>query len=337
MNDSTVTQARITRAFLWVGLGLPAAVTLAAVTAMVMWRDDLPDPVATHWGAGGAVDGFGSLTTMFVLVPVLTLGLPALLTLTALPSLRRGHRGPHIRILGAAAASLSVLMAVLMVGSLAIQRGLDDAADAPGIGPVLLWSYGLGLLAGVVGWFAQPAQETRRSPRSAGIDPNLQPGETVVWVRTQSMNRWFIALMAVIAVGLGAVGVAIMPDTAWAGWLVFGVGALIGFLALTMAVVSVSASDDGLTVRGIFGWPSAHVPLDDIASAEVAEVSGMADFGGWGWRLRPGAKGIVMRDGEALWIKRRSTRDLAVTVDDAATAAGLLTALVARGATKDSP
>lgn len=331
MTDSTVSQTRVIRAFLWVGLGLPAVVTLAAVTAMVMWSDELPDPVAIHWGAGGEVDGFGSLTLMFVLVPVLTLGLPALLTATAMPSLRRGQRGPHVRLLAAAAASLSVLMAVLMVGSLAIQRGLDDAADAPGIGPVLLWAYGLGLLAGVVGWFLQPSQETRRAPLERGVALELAAGEKAVWVRTQSMSRWFIATMAVLAVVLGGVGLALIPESAWVGWLIVASGLVMGFFALTTAVVSVTVSDEGLTVRGIVGWPSTHVPLEDVASADVAEVSGMADFGGWGWRLRPHAKGIILRDGEAMWVKRHSTRDLVVTVDDAATAAGLLTALVARG------
>jgi hypothetical protein len=224
------------------------------------------------------------------------------------------------------------MMAVLLVGSLGIQRGVTDAADAPSIGPVLIWAYGLGIAAGLVGWFAQPKQETRRDPTAPGAAVAVAPGETVVWVRHVSMRTWFTVFMFVIAVALGAVGVAILPESPWAGWLVLACAVFIGGAAALMTSVTVTVADDGLTVRGTFGWPRTHVPLEDVESAEVANISGMADFGGWGWRLRPGAKGIVLRDGEGIWVKRRSTRDFAVTVDDAATGAGLLTALAARAA-----
>lgn len=325
-------QRRIVRAFVCVGLVVPVVVTVAAVAIAWSWRDELPDPIATHWGPGGAVDGFGSLTMLLVLTPLVTLGLPVLLVATALPSLRRGQRGPAIRLLAAAAVGLSVMMAVLLVGSLAIQRGLTDAAAAPGIGPVILWSYCAGVLAGVAGWFSQPAQQTRRDPTTPGAAVAVGAGEKVVWVRTQSMRTWFTALMVVLAVALGAGAVSILPESQWVGWLLLACAVFIGGAAAVMTSVTVTVADDGLTVRGTFGWPRAHVPLEDVASAEVATISGMADFGGWGWRLRPGAHGIVLRDGEGIWVKRRSTRDFAVTVDDAATGAGLLTALAARGA-----
>jgi hypothetical protein len=330
-------QRRIVRAFLWVGLVAPAIFTVVAMAIAWSWRDELPDPVATHWGPGGAADGFGSLETVLIFLPLLALGLPALLIATAFPALRRGNRGPNFRLLASVAAGLSVMLSVLLVGSLAIQRGLADAADAPSIGPVLLWAYGLAVVAGVVGWFVQPKQETRRDPMTPGAEIVVAPGERVVWVRSVAMRGWFTVLMFVLAVALGAFGVAILPESQWVGWLLIAVAVFIGGAAATMTSVSVTVNEHGLTVRGGFGWPSTHVPLEDIESAEVATINGMADFGGWGWRLRPGAKGIVLRDGDGIWVKRRSTRDFAVTVDDAATGAGLLTALAARARAQDGP
>ena len=41
------------------GLVLPLALMTAGALIALSWRDELPDPVATHWGADGP-DGFSS-------------------------------------------------------------------------------------------------------------------------------------------------------------------------------------------------------------------------------------------------------------------------------------
>ena len=53
-------------------------------------------------------------------------------------------------------------------------------------------------------------------------------------------------------------------------------------------------------------------------------------YGGWGYRVRPGVRAIVIRGGEGLRIGRTNKADLVVTVDDAATGAGLVNALLQR-------
>lgn len=58
-------------------------------------------------------------------------------------------------------------------------------------------------------------------------------------------------------------------------------------------------------------------------------VNPMGDFGGWGLRLSvDGRVGVVLRTGEALQITRRKGRPFVVTVDDAETAAAVLSAQV---------
>jgi hypothetical protein len=57
----------------------------------------------------------------------------------------------------------------------------------------------------------------------------------------------------------------------------------------------------------------------------------LGEFGGFGLRWGPGRRlGIITRGGEALEVQRRDGRTVVVTVDDAATAAGLLMAFAAR-------
>ena len=59
----------------------------------------------------------------------------------------------------------------------------------------------------------------------------------------------------------------------------------------------------------------------------------MGEFGGWGLRLSvEGRFGVVLRQGEAIEVTRANGRRFLVTVDDAATGAALLQALIARDA-----
>lgn len=333
MTPTPIHRGRVVRTFTVVGLILPAIITVVSLVLALAWRGALPDPIATHWGPGGEVDGTGPVGLMLVVGPLLMLGLPALLAATALPVLRRGRRGPVTRLLGATALALAVLLGVLFVGSLAIQRGLDAAADAPSIAPVIWSSYAASVVAGLAAWFVQPKQDTVREETTAGTAIALGDGEKAMWARTQSMTGWFMVLLVAAAILVGGIGVAVLPSEPAAGWLGIAVGVVIGLAALTFTTVTVTVSEAGLTVRGVLGWPRKVVALHDVESARVAQVNGIADFGGWGWRLRPGAEGVVLRDGEAIWVSRTSGRDIAVTVDDAATGAGLLTALAQRAAT----
>jgi len=99
--------------------------------------------------------------------------------------------------------------------------------------------------------------------------------------------------------------------------------------AMSSAVVRVDSS--GVTIRSSLGWPRTWVPLDEIVRADVTEVRPLRDFGGWGWRVgRKGRVGVALRRGEALLIERTGGRSVVVTVDDAATAAGLVNVLADR-------
>ena len=67
--------------------------------------------------------------------------------------------------------------------------------------------------------------------------------------------------------------------------------------------------------------------MEAMERAEVEQVNPMA-YGGWGYRLRPGVRAVVTRGGEALRLVRTGKADLVLTVDDAATGAGVINSIL---------
>lgn len=86
----------------------------------------------------------------------------------------------------------------------------------------------------------------------------------------------------------------------------------------------------GITVSGMLPWPRIRVPLDRIEAATSRDINALAEYGGWGYRIRPGRTGVMIRSGEGIVVRLVSGRDFAVTVDDSATGAALLNTLVDR-------
>lgn len=320
------------RRYLVVGCAIPAAVTLVAVALMVAWLPEMPSTVATHWSGTGGADAFAPAWTVPLGTAVLGLGLVALFATIMLTGTRDGHWGPMMRLLGAASLGTVVLVDVGLTWSFALQRGLDDPNDAPGIGLPMLVAVALGLLAGAIGWFAQPNVTAPGERPAQHVAPlELAAGERAVWVRTTSMSRGaMVAIVAsIVVLALGTVVVAATGSPVW--WVMLGVTVLLVLLAVTTFVFRVRVDEKGLTVGSTVGVPRFGVPLDDVASVAVTTVNPTADFGGWGVRLAPnGSFGIVLRAGEALQVTRRDGRRFTVTVDDAATAAALLEALSSR-------
>ena len=152
----------------------------------------------------------------------------------------------------------------------------------------------------------------------AGVAPTLDLAEPAgaVW-----SGRGTGKVTTVIALGVIAVGLVV-----W-GWSAV-VLVLIGLVVLMFAVVRVTVSERGVVVSlGWWGYPAWRVPIDSISRAEVETVNPIA-YGGWGYRLRPGVRAVVVRSGESIRLVRDDASDLVYTVDDAATGAGLVNAIL---------
>lgn len=325
----TASRPRAVRRFVLVAVIAPAVVTTVAALLQLMAMPSLPAPIAIHWNAAGAPDGFGSAWLTLLLTIGVGLGLPLLLAAAALNGLVRGDRGPAYRLMGALAGATSVFLGVLMTASVLIQRGVLDAADGPSIVPWLLVAAVIALAAGIVAWLIQPDERTQPRAGTATLDPPLGTGERAIWLRSVRLARGgVIVLCAALAllVTVAIVTVAASGSSVAATILI----ALVALMAATIAATSafhVRVDATGLAVTSVVGFPRVHIPVTQVARVEVVDVAPMGEFGGWGLRWAPGGGfGVVMRTGSAIRVHRVGGGVFTVTVDDAETGAALLAA-----------
>ncbi|MFE6163087.1 DUF1648 domain-containing protein [Streptomyces sp. NPDC056486] len=313
---------------------LPFVLGLAADLAVyVTVRDQLPDRLARHFGGDGEADGYvghGGFLAMLVGMFVVLGAVGVFLVLRSdFATYRRGLRG-----LLAGVYATSAFLAWTMGASLVANRGTADGAAA--VFPLwhLAVAAGIAVLAAGVGAALSrcvPLPDTR-SPLGAdgqvGAERiDLGRDETAGWVRRT--GSWVLSGMGIAMAVVGIVTLWMTDD----GWLAPLSLFVPGLLIAAFARACVTVDRRGLTVSpGLVPWPRIRLRLDRIESADSRQISAFADYGGWGYRIAPGRSGVIMRSGEALVVRRANGNDFAVTVEDSATAAALLNALVDREA-----
>jgi uncharacterized membrane protein len=180
------------RAIRW-SFGLCACSFVLAATL----NDRLPNPMPSHWGVDGTVDGYMAKPWGVYLYPCLV-GLPALLGFI-LPRLSpKGFRiEPFARSFGLILAALTVffaaLMAVIFAQAMGASMPVERAAGA-----------GVGLLLAVIG---NILGKTRRN-FFVGLKTPWTLASAEVWLRTHRLGgRLFvIGGLAVVAASLLGVG-----------------------------------------------------------------------------------------------------------------------------------
>jgi uncharacterized membrane protein len=299
---------------------LPALGVLVAATAPFAYRGRLPDPVATHWGVDGLPDGSLPLVVDHLLLTLIVL-------VVAFLPLWSAERVDHViaRTLVATSSALSALFAMLRWWT------LEANADAPvwteaapmtlrGSAAVVLAS----ALAGGFGWWAAKERPDRPVPSERAAPTPIPDGEQLVWIGGQRamVGPSMAGLLVIVAVGL----LATVPPT---GPLLLGVMvAVVVLVIVTFTSIRAVIGPAGLTVRfGPLGRPRLHVPVEDIVEVRVEHVEPMA-YGGWGYRVLPGVRAVVVRGGEGMRVVRRTGPDLVVTIEGAREAAGALAAQI---------
>jgi hypothetical protein len=300
-------------------VAVPAAMLVALVVIPLPFAGDLPDPIATHWGSGGAPNGSMPTWGLVVLTA-------ALFTLVWLVSLAAHRGGTLLAPVAAVLYFLGGLLIAVMVTTMLANRGAVSWTDAGGVGlGTVALVVGVGLVVGAVGWVLAggrkkvfPEAESSRLP---SID--LDADDVGVWM-SSGVSLWVPIL------GLAGLVAAIVIQG--------GTGVLlgaVGLVLLAVAAVRVVVGPEGVTIGlGWWGWPRRHIPLDEIARAEVLQVEPLS-YGGWGYRIvtsqvLTNARAIVVRRGPGIRLVRDDRPDLIVTVDDAERGAGLINELLSR-------
>ncbi|MCK7626428.1 DUF1648 domain-containing protein [Streptomyces sp. RS10V-4] len=274
----------------------------------------LPERLATHFGTDGRPDGYSSapgfLLGCLAVLLVLGVGLSVLVRLPMAP--------PNGRLLVATAYFTAPVLgypaALVLLGNAGAAG--PDAVRLPGwqVAAVLAG----GLACGALGWLlagADPEWRPAEPGRAGRLD--LPAGVRAGWTRTVSS----LPLAALAAVTVGG-GVVLGALAGWGGGAVLVLG---GVLVAVHCSVRVTADRRGLTLTpALLPVPLRRIPLEKVAEASSRRIAALAEYGGWGYRIRSGGSGLLLRSGEGLVLRLTSGREFVVTVDDSATAAALL-------------
>ncbi|MEU8961852.1 DUF1648 domain-containing protein [Streptomyces sp. NPDC048491] len=306
---------------------LPFLLALAVdLTLYALLRDRLPDPLASHFTANGSSDGTQSRGSTLLFACVLHLGLGALWAVL----MAAGQHGVRrLRWLNAAGFATAGFVGHLLAATLLANADATDPARVR----LPLWQLAAGVgvaaLAAALGRLLPvpspvPAAMSPAGPSSGGAPHlDLAEGELAGWMR-RAPSRVLLGCGAVLLVA----GSVLLYVGGWSS----AVGALFGaVVCLAFSCPYVTVDRRGLTARPtVLPWPRIRIPLSDVTRAVSRDIKVAAEYGGWGYRMRPGRSGLMLRSGEAIVIRRTDGREFAVTVDDAGTAAALLNALVLR-------
>jgi hypothetical protein len=299
---------------------LPAAAIAVTSGLPLAYRGRLPDPIATHWGSSGLPDGSLPLIVdhvlMAVLVAIMTIGL-----------LWAAGRADHVmaRLLVATSSGLAALFLLLRWWTLEANVGATEWTEAAAMtvsGGVLVLV--ASLLGGAFGWWAARGRPDRVTPSERIEATRLEAGEQLVWLGRQDAILGRAAVGVALLVAVAVVLASPVPVPAVAA-LVVG---FVAVIVMTFTSIRVAIGPAGLLIRfGPLGFPRLRVAAADIVEVRVEHVEPLA-FGGWGYRVVPGTRAVVIRRGEAMRVVRRSAPDLVVTIDGARIAAGVLAAQI---------
>ena len=312
-----------------------AVIVLVAVAGVVaLWtaRDQLPDQIATHWGANGQADGFTAVERIFVTNALLGGVLPLVLMLVGL-AMKQG------RIMGPLSVGLAVFLSGLGNGAAWMQRGMTpDEVASSDPGWVMLISAIAGVVVGAALWLV-----FRRTPTPGGVAANVAADAPRLLVDDPVRVAWIghtaVSKMVWVFLGFGIVVTVVPAVRAFAagswglGIFLMLFAALLTVFGLAMyATATVDARGVRVRALGLITW--ADIPLSEIAGATVTVVNPVGEFGGWGRRIGfAGEQGIVTDAGPALRLDRGHDAPFVITVSDAEAAAAEVNTLVGRRST----
>ncbi|MEV6473830.1 DUF1648 domain-containing protein [Streptomyces sp. NPDC051657] len=297
---------------------------LADLVVHVTVKDRLPDRLAVHFDAGGSADGYLGVTAHLLYTAASLLVLGALWAFIAVNG--KLHGRAHRWFIGGGSA-VAGFLGYLLIAVLSVNVDAPEGGPADGF-PLrhLVAALGAAVLAGALGVLASrlvPAPDDPRDRDPASRERiALADGEVAGWAR--GIGAWWVpvAVLVFLAAG-GTVGLS-------QSWFIGGPILLLGLVTATFCRPHVTVDRRGLTVSGLLPRPRVRVPLERMAGADSRPINALAEYGGWGYRVRPERSGVITRSGEAIVVSLTSGREFAVTVDDSATGAALLNTLLDR-------
>lgn len=308
--------------FLIGGLIIPLLILGVLSLFPLTWLDQLPAQVPSHWGLDGQPDTFESpLTLIWTMVGI---GGGTIAGMWGI-GFALGKELLTRRIVVGANIFMAVLMGGIVWSTLSAARA--GSSGDMSVDSTIFLAMGIGTALGVLGAVLvrpEPLVLATGHPSAGAPRTPLSELEVGVWVtRTEAKTGYLIAA----GTALLTIGIMIATQLWWTSIMFI-------LLSVTMVVMfswNVRVDSTGLTVASVARVPKRQLHLDEIESAEVADVRAMADFGGYGLRTGfSGSTGVILRSGKALQVNLSGNRTFYITIDDAEIGAALLNTLVER-------
>lgn len=300
------------------------SVLVGAIAIVALLLLDLPEQIAVHWNFEGA-DRFGTKADLVVPLALVVPLLIAVMVGFFVALSRNGSNtalerfivgtvnfvgiGIPLTMLGTALAQLSgpdesgATAAVWVCGGLAV-------GAAAGVGLALLTTPIAVVPAGELGAPALALGDTERAAWSRSVLPSAVPAIVIA------------ASAVVVTVVLIVVGSPVALTVVLLAVFV---------AAFSLLLWRVRVDNRGILVRSALGIPRFVIAPHQIVEAREIAVDPVRQFGGWGIRFGGLGWGVIVRRGQAIEVVRSDGKaNFVVTVDDAATAAALLTAIARR-------
>jgi hypothetical protein len=162
----------------------------------------------------------------------------------------------------------------------------------------------------------------------------LAEGERAYWSGGAS-NRWLLAV-AVLLTGQAATLHLLIDRSGSTSTLAAVTLVLMALVVEQFSKIRVTVNDRAVTIHyGRLGWTKQRIDMHRIASAATFQLEAW-DNGGWGYRLARG-RAIAVRSGSAIRLELTNGAQVAITVDDADTAARLINGFLQRDGAAPPP
>jgi hypothetical protein len=310
-------------------LGSAVLSAIVGVAAVVAFGPRLPEPIAVHWGISGTVDRTDSLTSVVVTSALFAPLLAATIVIVFVAMTRQTVATLFARTLVGVGVFVGVFVGLLPLAFVAPQLDVEDAITVPvsavalPLGMIFLVATAMGIGLSFV--IPRVTTTSVASASAAASSPALDiaAGERAYWGQTAWPKAGVFAIF--ISAVLISTGALVVVGAPW--WLVVAEVVVFGLLSTTL-VWHVVVDVRGVRVIAALGFPRIVLPIGEVTGARSIPVDPLREFGGWGVRFAAtGAWGVIVRKGDALEVARDGKAPFVVTVDDAETAARLVSGL----------
>jgi hypothetical protein len=303
------------------------AVAIAATG--ILWRDVLPERVASHWSDLGAADG--DAPAVVVLVVALVVAAAAAIAATVVVTLGRlTVRTSQVSMFWLGVPAALAAACWLVPAWLTLRAG--SAEDAVlGVWVILLL---LCTFYGVVPYALAPRPGATEPPAMQTM--SLAPSEVGAWSHTLTANIFVYVTIVVAAIAVVVTVPLVSSGALGSAWLAPVI--LLGATVVLASFIRIRVSADwrGLRVVSLLlHIPLKRIPLERIRRAEAAHLT-PGEWGGWGYRIMPGRSALVLRSGPGLVVTSVDGTQFAISLADAESPARLLNTLRGREVGVDS-